>query len=53
MSQQLPIAVTGVIQGMLLFFLLAMDVFIFYRVRYVPAVRAVPDAPAREATGNA
>jgi ABC-type uncharacterized transport system permease subunit len=37
MSQQLPTAVTGVIQGMLLFFLLGMDVFINYRVRWKPA----------------
>ncbi|MCW3473587.1 ABC transporter permease [Limobrevibacterium gyesilva] len=35
-SQQLPLAVTGVIQGMLLFFLLGADVFIGYRVRIVP-----------------
>ncbi|WP_207479239.1 ABC transporter permease [Arenibaculum pallidiluteum] len=38
---QLPIAVTGVFQGMLLFFLLATDVLIRYRVRW--------GAPAGEA----
>lgn len=32
-SLQLPVAATGVIQGMLLFFLLGCDVFINYRVR--------------------
>jgi len=36
-SMQLPIAVTGTIQGMLLFFLLAADVLINYRVRLLPA----------------
>lgn len=36
-SMQLPIAVTGTIQGMLLFFLLAADVLINYRIRVVPA----------------
>ncbi len=34
-SQQLPLAATGMIQGMLLFFLLAADVLIRYRVRLV------------------
>ncbi len=43
MTLQLPLAVTGVIQGMLLFFLLAADVFINFGVRVVraPAQRAV------------
>ena len=36
-SMQLPVAVTGTIQGMLLFFLLAADVFINYRLRWQPA----------------
>ena len=36
-SMQLPIAVTGTIQGMLLFFLLAADVLIAYRVRLKPS----------------
>ena len=35
-AMRLPIAVTGTIQGMLLFFLLAADVFINYRVRRLP-----------------
>ena len=33
-SLNLPTAVTGVFQGLLLFFLLGMDVLIFYRVRF-------------------
>ncbi len=37
MSQQLPLAATGVIQGMLLFFLLGTDVFVQFRLRLVPA----------------
>jgi general nucleoside transport system permease protein len=36
-TMQLPIAVTGTIQGMLLFFLLAADVLINYRLRWLPA----------------
>lgn len=38
-TMQLPIAVTGTIQGMLLFFLLAADVLINYRLRLLPARR--------------
>ena len=45
-SMQLPIAVTGTIQGMLLFFLLAADVFIKYRLRWRPAPVAAPQAGA-------
>lgn len=41
MSLRLPLAVTGVFQGMLLFFLLACDVLIRYRVRWVAPVREV------------
>lgn len=33
----LPVAMTGVIQGMLLFFLLASDVLILYRFRFFPS----------------
>ncbi len=40
MTLQLPLAVTGVTQGLLLFFLLACDVLILYRVRILPS-RAV------------
>ncbi len=36
----LPLAVTGVFQGMLLFFLLGCDVFARYRLRRAPAPRA-------------
>ena len=39
-AMQLPIAVTGTIQGMLLFFLLAADVLITYRVRVQVARRS-------------
>jgi general nucleoside transport system permease protein len=42
MSLNLPQAVAGVIQGMLLFFLLAADVFILYRPRLVAAPRPAP-----------
>ena len=41
MSMQLPDAVTGVIQGMLLFFLLGADVFIHYRLRGARRAMAV------------
>ena len=37
----LPSAVTGVFQGVLLFYLLAADVFINYRIRRVPAAATV------------
>ena len=40
-EMQLPIAVTGTVQGMLLFFLLAADVLINYRVRLRPSRAAV------------
>ena len=49
-EMNLPNAVTGVFQGMLLFFLLASDVLVRYRVRFgkanVAAVIAVSTAPA-------
>jgi ABC-type uncharacterized transport system permease subunit len=40
-SMQLPIAVTGTVQGMLLFFLLASDALINYRLRWLPSRRVV------------
>ena len=40
MGLQLPSAVTGLFQGTLLFFLLAADVLINYRLRVLPAARA-------------
>jgi simple sugar transport system permease protein len=40
MDLGLPSAVTGVFQGMLLFFLLAADLFINFRVRVVQPVAA-------------
>jgi simple sugar transport system permease protein len=50
MTLQLPVAVTGVTQGLLLFFLLACDVLIMYRVR---VVRARPAAAATAAVRHA
>lgn len=41
-SLALPLAVTGLFQGMLLFFLLACDLFIRYRLRWRPAARPAP-----------
>lgn len=38
MNLNLPLAITGVFQGMLLFFVLASDVFIRYRLRFAAAV---------------
>ncbi len=38
MNLNLPLAITGVFQGMLLFFVLASDVFIRYRIRLTPAI---------------
>ena len=43
-SLQLPLAATGVVQGMLLFFLLASDVMVSFRPRLVSAVPAVRHA---------
>jgi simple sugar transport system permease protein len=40
----LPQAVTGVFQGMLLFFLLACDVLVRYRIRFVAGKAAQPEA---------
>jgi simple sugar transport system permease protein len=42
----LPAAVTGLFQGTLLFFLLAADVFIHYRLRVAPGMRRAPRAPS-------
>jgi simple sugar transport system permease protein len=39
---QLPAAVTGLFQGMLLFYLLAADLFVAFRLRRAPRVREVP-----------
>jgi simple sugar transport system permease protein len=46
---QLPLAVAGVLQGLLLFFLLAADVLILYRLRWVPARRAQAGEVAQRA----
>jgi simple sugar transport system permease protein len=53
MSQQLPLAVTGVIQGLLLFFLLAADVFVGYRLRLAHAARPTAQALGKEVARNA
>jgi general nucleoside transport system permease protein len=48
-TMNLPNAVTGVFQGMLLFFLLASDVLIKYRVRFgAPKVQTETQAEAAE-----
>lgn len=41
-SLALPLAVTGLFQGMLLFFLLACDLFIRYRLRWRPSAQPMP-----------
>jgi simple sugar transport system permease protein len=38
-SLQLPSAVTGIFQGMLLFFILAVDLFVNFRLRLNPRFR--------------
>ena len=40
MNLNLPLAITGVFQGLLLFFVLAADVLIRYRIRLDSAVKA-------------
>jgi simple sugar transport system permease protein len=45
----LPQAVTGVFQGMLLFFLLACDVLIHYRIRFGAARHPIQQEMRREA----
>jgi simple sugar transport system permease protein len=45
----LPQAVTGVFQGMLLFFLLACDVLVHYRIRFGAARQPVPHKIREEA----
>ena len=50
MDLALPSAVTGLFQGMLLFFLLGADVFINYRVRVVRPSRACRGRAARRLT---
>ncbi|MCL4801062.1 MAG: ABC transporter permease [Burkholderiales bacterium] len=46
MTLDLPSAITGLFQGMLLFFLLAADVFISYRLRIAAPARAPREAAA-------
>ena len=49
---KLPVAVTGVFQGLLLFFLLASDVLIQYRLQSTPATPAVKPLPAAKEGGT-
>jgi hypothetical protein len=55
MSLDLPAALTHIFQGMLLFFLLAADFFIFYRIRPLPrearAHASSPLLPSAEKQG--
>ena len=51
-SLQMPDATAGVIQGMLLFFLLGMDLFIGFRPRLSPTPRGVP-TPGTAVTAGA
>jgi len=44
---QLPAAITGLFQGALLFYLLAADLFITYRIRRVRRVTLVPAARSK------
>jgi ABC-type uncharacterized transport system permease subunit len=46
MSMGLPSAITGLFQGLLLFYLLAADLFINFRLRQVPSVAAPQPAAA-------
>jgi len=39
MSLGMPSSITGLLQGLLLFFLLAADVLVQYRLKYIPSVR--------------
>jgi len=46
MQLRLPSAITGLFQGMLLFFLLGADVLVHYRVRLLPRAPAPRDEAA-------
>jgi simple sugar transport system permease protein len=46
MDLALPSAITGLFQGLLLFYLLAADLFITFRLRYVPPMRGGKPLPA-------
>ena len=46
MQLQLPVAITGIFQGLLLFFLLASDVLIEKRYRFAKKkIKVIPAAP--------
>lgn len=53
MALGLPSSLTGLFQGTLLFLLLAIDVFIYYRLRNVPALHAPTGLAARVAARTA
>lgn len=44
----IPNATAGIFQAMMLFFILASDIFVRYRVRFVPSVKAAPQPAAGE-----
>jgi simple sugar transport system permease protein len=46
MGMSLPSAITGLFQGLLLFYLLAADLFITFRLRYVRPVERTEAKPA-------
>jgi ABC-type uncharacterized transport system permease subunit len=53
MQMQLPAAVTGLFQGMLLFYLLGADLFINFRLKWVPKHRAAVPAAVAVTEGEA
>jgi simple sugar transport system permease protein len=48
-AMTLPSSITRVFQGLLLFFLLATDIFVNYRLRWIMAQRRAVPAPAPQA----
>jgi len=44
----IPNATAGIFQAMMLFFILASDIFVRYRVRFIPAIKAAPHAAPGE-----
>ncbi len=51
-SLQMPFQVTGVFNGLILFFLIGSERLLFYRVRWQPP-RAVPRTPLPDGVGHA
>ncbi len=50
-SLQMPFQVTGVFNGLILFFLIGSERLLYYRLRWIP-VRSVPGTPLPEPAGN-